>query len=177
MYKRQNQHCPLFEFGDKLGWLCIFGLAAAGFAAVFGWSVFAAYVGVGGIFGFVASRVVRRFDDDFGSKAAKAAEEALKAEEEARERNKRRAARHAADAPRRARSQRYGTLNRRLVCPHCQETGTVRTKTVVRGKGLSGGKATAAVLTGGLSMLATGLSRKEKDTQAHCENCGSTWFF
>lgn len=64
-----------------------------------------------------------------------------------------------------------------MVCPHCQAKGTVATKHVKQKKGVSGGKATAAVLTGGFSMLATGLSRKEKVTEAHCSNCGSTWYF
>ena len=44
-------------------------------------------------------------------------------------------------------------------------------------KGISGAKATGAVLTLGWSLLATGLSRKEQATQAHCSNCGSTWDF
>lgn len=64
-----------------------------------------------------------------------------------------------------------------MVCPHCQSKGTVRTKQVKQKKGISGGKATAAVLTGGLSVLATGLSRKEKATEAHCTRCGNTWYF
>jgi hypothetical protein len=48
---------------------------------------------------------------------------------------------------------------------------------IKRKKGISGGKAVGALLTGGLSILATGLSRKEKSTQAHCDNCGATWDF
>ena len=62
-----------------------------------------------------------------------------------------------------------------MVCPHCHTKGTVRTKPVTQKKGVSGGKATAAVLTGGLSVLATGLSRKEHLTEAHCTRCGNTW--
>lgn len=64
-----------------------------------------------------------------------------------------------------------------MVCPHCQSRGTVRTKNVTQKKGVSGGKATAAVLTGGVSLLATGLSRKEQNTEAHCSRCGATWHF
>ncbi|MDY0088578.1 MAG: hypothetical protein RBS78_08545 [Coriobacteriia bacterium] len=64
-----------------------------------------------------------------------------------------------------------------MICPHCQSKGTVTTKEVKRKKGVSGGKATAAVLTGGWSILATGLSRKESMTEAHCRKCGSTWHF
>ena len=62
-------------------------------------------------------------------------------------------------------------------CPHCNEKGSVHTKKVNNKKGISGGKATAAVLTGGTSVLATGLSRKEKQTEAHCTNCNITWTF
>ncbi|MDO8307003.1 MAG: hypothetical protein Q7V58_01430 [Actinomycetota bacterium] len=51
------------------------------------------------------------------------------------------------------------------------------TKSVKAKKGVSGGKATGAVLTGGISILATGLSRKEKVTEAHCSNCRTTWVF
>jgi hypothetical protein len=64
-----------------------------------------------------------------------------------------------------------------MTCPHCQTRGSVRTKSIVQKKGISGGKATAAVLTGGVSMLATGLSRKEPGTEAHCSHCGATWRF
>jgi hypothetical protein len=71
----------------------------------------------------------------------------------------------------------YGSANRAMICPHCGVRGKVRTKFVDRKKGISGGKATAAVLTGGVSMLATGLSRKEKLTQARCDNCQNQWDF
>lgn len=43
--------------------------------------------------------------------------------------------------------------------------------------GVSGGKATAALLTGGFSLLAMGLSRKQRVTEAWCSNCQSTWCF
>ncbi len=72
---------------------------------------------------------------------------------------------------------RLGKLNPELFCPHCQSKGNVRVKWVMQKVGVSGGKATAAVLTGGLSLLAVGLSRKQELTQAHCEKCGSTWVF
>jgi hypothetical protein len=71
----------------------------------------------------------------------------------------------------------HGPLNPALVCPHCQSKGCVRVKAVTQKVGVSGGKATAAILTGGLSMLATGLSRKQDFTQAHCQNCESSWMF
>jgi uncharacterized protein DUF4339 len=65
----------------------------------------------------------------------------------------------------------------KIICPHCQSKGTVATKPITEAAGVSGGKATAAALTGGLSMLATGLSRHEEKTQAKCSNCGATWKF
>jgi transcription elongation factor Elf1 len=68
-------------------------------------------------------------------------------------------------------------LNEKLVCPHCQDRGYVETRATKIKKGISGGKATGAVLTGGLSLLATGLSRKEQATEAKCSNCGSRWVF
>jgi hypothetical protein len=71
----------------------------------------------------------------------------------------------------------YGYLNPEIVCPHCQTKGQVRTKQIKQKKGISGGKATGAVLNGGLSLIATGLSRKEQTTKATCGNCHSTWFF
>jgi hypothetical protein len=72
---------------------------------------------------------------------------------------------------------KWGVKNSMLVCPHCQTTGNVRTKPIVQKSGISGAKATGAVLTGGISILATGLSQKENKTQAHCDKCGSTWVF
>lgn len=74
-------------------------------------------------------------------------------------------------------NKELGIINPQLICPHCQTKGHVRTKSVKMKKGISGAKATGAILTGGISMLATGLSRKEGLTQAHCTNCGSTWQF
>lgn len=64
-----------------------------------------------------------------------------------------------------------------MVCPHCQTKGRVSTRHVKAKKGISGGKATGAVLTGGLSILATGLSRKEMVTEAQCANCQAGWAF
>lgn len=71
----------------------------------------------------------------------------------------------------------YGTINQEMICPHCQAKGKIRTKYIKKKKGVSGGKATAAVLTGGISLLAVGLSRKEEITQGHCDNCSNTWLF
>ena len=69
------------------------------------------------------------------------------------------------------------SVRSRMVCPHCQARGTVTTKKVRRKKGVSGAKATGAVLTLGWSLLVTGLSRKEEETEAHCTACGATWHF
>lgn len=62
-----------------------------------------------------------------------------------------------------------------LVCPHCQSVGTVTSRAVVRKQGVSGGKATGAVMTGGASLFATGLSRKGTVTRMTCSNCGTDW--
>jgi transcription elongation factor Elf1 len=63
----------------------------------------------------------------------------------------------------------------RIECPHCHVKGRVTTRQIKVKRGISGGKATGAVLTAGFSILATGLSRKEMVTEAHCGNCGVTW--
>lgn len=67
--------------------------------------------------------------------------------------------------------------NPALICPHCQTKGQVRTTRTRHKAGVSGAKATGAVLTLGVSLLATGLSRKEWVTNAHCLACGSKWMF
>jgi hypothetical protein len=71
----------------------------------------------------------------------------------------------------------HGVRNAAFVCPHCQERGRVYTQSKTVKAGVSGGKATAALLTGGFSLLATGLSRKQRVTEAWCGNCRSTWHF
>jgi len=62
-----------------------------------------------------------------------------------------------------------------IECPHCHAEDTVRTKQMKHKSGSSGGKATAAALAAGLSVLATGLSRKEKRTQLTCGACKVPW--
>lgn len=69
------------------------------------------------------------------------------------------------------------SLSTEIVCPHCGKKGCVATKRAKAKKGISGAKATGALLTVGLSILATGLSRKEWVTDAKCKNCGSQWQF
>ena len=72
-------------------------------------------------------------------------------------------------------SLRWGDLKEKVLCPHCQLSGFVHVQAVARKRGISGGKTIAAILTGGVSMLVTGLARKEDQLQAHCSNCGITW--
>lgn len=71
----------------------------------------------------------------------------------------------------------FGPINPHMNCPHCNTLGNIRTKPISQKKGISGGKAVAGLLTGGVSLLAVGLSRKENSTQAHCKKCGNTWQF
>jgi hypothetical protein len=89
-------------------------------------------------------------------------------------------AKKAALAQRKQESQdswNYGSLNPHMICQHCGVRGRTRTKRNTTKQGISGGKATAALLTGGVSLLATGLSRKVANTQAHCGNCRNVWYF
>jgi hypothetical protein len=51
----------------------------------------------------------------------------------------------------------------------------VTKKAVKVKRGISGGKATGAILTGGLSLFATGLSRKDSAIEMHCSTCNMTW--
>lgn len=69
----------------------------------------------------------------------------------------------------------FGPVAPNVVCPHCGTAGSVHMKREKVKKGVSGGKATAAVLTGGASMLATGLSRKGWVTHAYCQHCTTQW--
>ena len=70
-----------------------------------------------------------------------------------------------------------GNVNIKLICQHCSEKGFVHVKTSKKKLGVSGGKATAALLTAGLSLFAVGLSRKQEVTEAYCGNCESRWYF
>ena len=69
------------------------------------------------------------------------------------------ASKQADKTPEQRLQEAQGDINPEMVCPHCQKKGGIRTKAVTKKAGVSGGKATAAVLTGGVSLLATGLSR------------------
>ena len=67
------------------------------------------------------------------------------------------------------------TARPEMVCPHCQVKGMIKTVPVTRKNGISGGKATGALLTGGLSLFATGLSKKTTALRGGCSNCGIGW--
>jgi hypothetical protein len=62
-----------------------------------------------------------------------------------------------------------------IKCPYCHQTGGVTTRRTTAKRGVSGGKATGAVLTGGMSLLATGLSRHEDVTKFRCQRCRTRW--
>lgn len=72
-------------------------------------------------------------------------------------------------------AQQTAPPNPDVVCPHCQVKGMVRVTATSRKRGVSGGKATGALMTGGLSMFVTGLSRKQAVSHMACTNCGVEW--
>ena len=80
-------------------------------------------------------------------------------------------------APNRRDVGKLPSPNSQMICPHCHAQGQVSTSTIKRKQGISGAKATGAVLTLGWSLLATGLSQKVKGTQAKCWSCGAVWDF
>jgi hypothetical protein len=61
----------------------------------------------------------------------------------------------------------HGPLNAALMCPHCRKKGPIRTKCVERKRGDSP--------PGGMSLVASEVSREEQITQAYCGNCERTW--
>lgn len=69
----------------------------------------------------------------------------------------------------------HGPVEEALICPHCAEKGKVHVKPTRIKAGLSGGKAIAGLMTGGASLLLTGLSRKEWVREAWCRNCKTKW--
>lgn len=71
--------------------------------------------------------------------------------------------------------QAVATQPKGLRCPHCGAVGRIKTKKVTTKSGISGGKATGAVLTLGWSVLATGLSRKQDVTECRCRACKMVW--
>lgn len=71
--------------------------------------------------------------------------------------------------------QSAGTINPHIVCPYCNYRNCVRTTRLTQKVGISGGKAAGVLLTGGLSLFLTGLSRKVCVTRATCDVCKSVW--
>lgn len=74
-------------------------------------------------------------------------------------------------------AEQLGPVNPNIVCSQCNTAGKCRVKPIDKKVGVSGGKATAAILTGGVSLLATGLARKELVSQVTCEHCNCSWQF
>jgi hypothetical protein len=72
-------------------------------------------------------------------------------------------------------TNQFGKIYPNVECPHCHTTGRVRMKSARVKAGVSGAKATGAILTGGASVLATGLSRKKGVLQAFCSHCHISW--
>jgi hypothetical protein len=68
-----------------------------------------------------------------------------------------------------------GPPNPQMGCPHCRAVGTVVATPVTVKTGISGAKAAGAVLTGGSSVLVTGLSKKQQATSLRCQSCQMTW--
>lgn len=62
-----------------------------------------------------------------------------------------------------------------IECPYCHSSGTVVVQQVKKKKGVSTGKATAALLTGGISLIGTGLAKKAIVSQLTCASCNMTW--
>lgn len=60
-------------------------------------------------------------------------------------------------------------------CIYCRRSGSVTTLRRRVKRGVSGAKATGALATGGLSIFATGLSRKQDIVEARCSHCGMSW--
>ena len=69
----------------------------------------------------------------------------------------------------------FGELRPQFVCPHCHSNGCVYLRDAVAKDGISGAKAAGAIATGGISVLATGLSQKKDVTEALCGNCKVKW--
>lgn len=78
-------------------------------------------------------------------------------------------------ARKQAAADRKASLDAQIKCPHCEVRGSVTTSQVKKKRGISGGKVTGALMTGGVSLLATGLASKHKYNQYGCRNCGQVW--
>lgn len=65
---------------------------------------------------------------------------------------------------------------RLVVCRSCGTQGHCTAKRVQRKNGIDGTKASAAILTGGTSILFTGPSERHASTRVHCRACNSTYY-
>ena len=72
-------------------------------------------------------------------------------------------------------AERERQAQAQIRCPHCGQVGCVTKTIVTKGQGISGGKATAGLLTGGLSLPFAGLSRNERMSHMKCANCHMEW--
>jgi DNA-directed RNA polymerase subunit RPC12/RpoP len=74
-----------------------------------------------------------------------------------------------------ARAEARDADDRGIVCPYCGTSGSVTTRDIKVEHVVSGGKTSGAVLTGGISLPAVGLSRRQKGRQHTCGSCGLRW--
>ena len=74
----------------------------------------------------------------------------------------------AEDAQRKIHEEVFGPINYQLICPHCQNKGTVRANNKKNMLTTSG-------TVGGVIKTNTASTITQNVTQHHCDNCGSTW--
>lgn len=79
--------------------------------------------------------------------------------------------RRAADQDR----QRKGVVRPALICPHCRTAGRVVVGIDQRKAGVSAGKVAGALVTSGVSLAATGVSRRQRVQTCRCGACGMSW--
>lgn len=69
----------------------------------------------------------------------------------------------------------HWVLNTKIVCPYCRVAGNVYSAKVQANKGISGEKAIAAWVTGGISLATIGISNIEVVNGFLCKNCNTDW--
>ena len=67
---------------------------------------------------------------------------------------------------------KHTPVNPEIVCPMCGEKGGVRAHRRKAKKGFSTGKIMGGLFTGGISLLATGIAKKDWIYKCYCEKCG-----
>lgn len=60
-------------------------------------------------------------------------------------------------------------------CQHCGAAQTATRRLVDNNQGISGGKAAAGLLTGGMSLFVAGINRYAKVNEFKCRACGTKW--